>query len=101
MYYASLPSIISYSPGIRLGHIYRYFRDLHKYGVLTSILKIYRNYYVFGQTLLDKIIVMAGIENKFTYDFDGEENLREIVRGGKGGILLSAHVGIGKLQDTC
>ena len=36
---------------------------------------------------------MAGIENKFTYDFDGEENLREIVRGGKGGILLSAHVG--------
>ena len=74
-------------------HIYRYFRDLHRYGVLTSILKIYRNYYVFGQTLLDKIVVMAGIENKFTYDFDGEENLREIVRGGKGGILLSAHVG--------
>jgi predicted LPLAT superfamily acyltransferase len=36
---------------------------------------------------------MAGIDNKFTYDFDGEENLREIVRGGKGGILLSAHVG--------
>ena len=75
------------------GHIYRYFRDRHKYGILTSIVKVYRNYYVFGQTLLDKIIVMAGIENKFTYDFDGEENLREIVRGGKGGILLSAHVG--------
>ena len=70
-------------------HIYRYFRERHKYGVLTSIVKIYRNYYVFGQTLLDKVVVMAGIENKFTYDFDGEENLREIVRGGKGGILLS------------
>jgi predicted LPLAT superfamily acyltransferase len=75
------------------GHIYRYFRQRHRYGVLESVLKIYRNYYVFGQTLLDKVIVMAGIENKFTYDFDGEENLRDIVRGGKGGILLSGHVG--------
>jgi len=36
---------------------------------------------------------MAGINNKFTYDFDGEENLRQIVKGGRGGILLSAHVG--------
>jgi predicted LPLAT superfamily acyltransferase len=75
------------------GHIYRYFHWRHHYGVLKSILKIYQNYYVFGQTLLDKVIVMAGIENKFTYDFDGEENLREIVKGGKGGILLSGHVG--------
>ena len=75
------------------GHIYRYFRDRHCYSVLKSIAKIYSNYYVFGQTLLDKVIVMAGIENKFTYDFDGEDNLREIVAGARGGILLSGHVG--------
>ena len=74
-------------------HIYRYFRKRQHYGVLRSVVNIYKNYYVFGQTLLDKVAVMAGIENKFTYDFDGEENLREIVRGGKGGILLSGHVG--------
>ncbi len=36
---------------------------------------------------------MAGIENNLTYDFDGEDNLRAIVSGGRGGILLSAHVG--------
>jgi predicted LPLAT superfamily acyltransferase len=75
------------------GHIYRYFNDRQKYSVLKSIVKIYQNYYVFGQTLLDKVAVMAGIGNKFTYDFDGEDNLRTIVKGGKGGILLSAHVG--------
>jgi predicted LPLAT superfamily acyltransferase len=75
------------------GHIYRYFHDRLKYSVFKSIVNVYRNYYVFGQTLLDKVIVMAGIENKFTYDFDGEENLRQIVKGGKGGILLSGHVG--------
>jgi predicted LPLAT superfamily acyltransferase len=73
--------------------IYRYFRYRLKYPRLKSVMNIYRNYYVFGQTLLDKIIVIAGIQNQFTYDFDGEENLREIVAGGKGGILLSAHVG--------
>ncbi len=61
--------------------------------MLKSVVNVYKNYYVFAQTLLDKVMVMAGIENKFTYDFDGEDNLRDIVKGGKGGILLSAHVG--------
>ena len=74
-------------------HTYRYFRHFHRYGVFRSVLAIYRNYYIFGQTLLDKIVVMAGIDNKFTYEFDGEDNLRQIVKGGRGGILLSAHVG--------
>jgi predicted LPLAT superfamily acyltransferase len=74
-------------------HIYHFFRHRIGFGKVKSFFKIYSNYYIFGQTLLDKIIVMAGIENKFSYDFDGEENLREMVSKGKGGILLSAHVG--------
>jgi predicted LPLAT superfamily acyltransferase len=72
--------------------IYQYFRRLG-FGRFRSFLKVYSNYYVFGQTLLDKVIVMAGIENKFTYHFDGEQHLRAIVAKGHGGILLSAHVG--------
>lgn len=72
---------------------YRYFRYHHKYSAFKSRLKVYQNYYIFAQTLLDKMVVMAGIENSFTYDFDGEENLRKIIEGGRGGILLSAHVG--------
>jgi predicted LPLAT superfamily acyltransferase len=75
------------------GHSYRFFRNRIGFGKVKSFFKIYSNYYVFGQTLLDKIIVMAGIENKFSYDFDGEENLREMVKEGRGGILLSGHVG--------
>lgn len=74
-------------------HIYQYFRHRLRFGSVKSFFKIYSNYFVFGQTLLDKIIVMAGIENRFTYDFDGEENLRAMVKQGRGGILLSAHVG--------
>src|SRR5688572_9059070 len=73
--------------------IYQYFTLRQGYSPWRSFLKLYKNYYLFAQTLLDKVIVMAGIENKFTYNFDGEENLRKIVENGKGGILLSAHVG--------
>jgi predicted LPLAT superfamily acyltransferase len=75
------------------GHSYRYFRQRQHYGVIRSLIKVYQNYYVFALTILDKVIVMGGIENKFTYEFEGEENLRAIVKGRRGGILLSAHVG--------
>jgi predicted LPLAT superfamily acyltransferase len=74
-------------------HIYRYFHQHQGFAKIKSFFKVYSNYYVFGQTLLDKIVVWAGIENKFTFDFDGEENLHRIVEGGKGGILISGHVG--------
>ena len=74
-------------------HIYRYFRRRHHFPLLRAIGSVYSNYYVFGQTILDKIVVMAGIRNRFTFDFDGEEHLHTIVDGGKGGILLSGHVG--------
>lgn len=70
-----------------------YFRQRHGYGTLKAIRNTYANYYLFAQTLLDKVVVMAGINNKFTYHFDGEDNLRRIVSQGKGGILLSGHVG--------
>src|SRR5688572_16213593 len=59
-------------------HIYHYFHNRHGFARVKARLKVYSNYYIFGQTLLDKIVVMAGIENKFTFDFDGEENLRKI-----------------------
>ncbi len=74
-------------------HTYAFFRNRLGYSKLKSIGKLYRNYYVFGQTLIDKIMVMSGLANKFTFHFDGVENLHAIVRQGQGGILLSAHVG--------
>ncbi|MBS1916143.1 MAG: lipid A biosynthesis acyltransferase [Bacteroidetes bacterium] len=55
--------------------------------------KLYRNYYLFGQSLIDRVVLMAGIKNKFTFNFDGEENLHDLVRGKRGGLLLSAHIG--------
>jgi predicted LPLAT superfamily acyltransferase len=54
---------------------------------------LYRNYYLFGQSIIDKFVLMSGIPNSFTFDFDGEENLRHITSLNKGGLLLSAHIG--------
>lgn len=73
--------------------IYHYFRQRHRFGVLPSLIKTYRNNFLLGQTILDKIAAFAGLKNQFTFDFDGEENLLAMVAKGKGGILLSAHLG--------
>jgi len=74
-------------------HIYHYFRIRHHFSKWKAWISVYRNYYVFGQTLLDKMVVMAGIKNQFTYHFDGEENLSKIVDDKRGGILISGHIG--------
>ncbi|HMJ46202.1 MAG TPA: hypothetical protein VK498_02680 [Ferruginibacter sp.] len=73
--------------------IYSFYHHKLGYGRFASVLSIYRNYYLLGQSIIDKVVMMAGIKNKFTFNFDGEENLHEIAAMNKGGILLSAHIG--------
>ncbi|RPE09482.1 lipid A biosynthesis acyltransferase [Chitinophaga lutea] len=73
--------------------IYQYFRYKIRQSRFQALCNVYRNYYVFGQTLIDKIVVMANLPNRFTFEFDGEENLHQLVSGQHGGIMLSAHLG--------
>jgi len=54
---------------------------------------IRNNIYVFGQSIIDKIVVMGGLKHKFTVDRTGGHYLNELADGGKGGILVSAHLG--------
>lgn len=72
---------------------YRFYRKRIGLGSFRSVISVYKNYYSFGQVLLDKIAVMAGLSAKFSFNYDGEEHLREMAGGGKGGILISAHIG--------
>lgn len=74
-------------------NIYHFFHRKLGFSSLSSLGKLYRNYYLFGQTIIDKVVLMSGIPNRFTFNFDGEENLRKMVELGKGGLLLSAHIG--------
>lgn len=70
--------------------IYRYFRDVHRFGRFRSTISIFKSYYVFGQTILDKIAIGSGMRDKFEYTFDGIEHLKS---NHDGGVIVSAHVG--------
>lgn len=74
-------------------NIFFFFHTVLKYKRTTSYLKIYKNYYIFGQTILDKVALLAGVKTKFTINHEGGKNLDKIAAMGKGGILVSAHIG--------
>jgi predicted LPLAT superfamily acyltransferase len=74
-------------------NLYFYFHQVLKYKKFTAWLKMYKNYYVFGQTILDKVALLAGVKTKFTINHDGGTNLDKLAENGKGGILISAHLG--------
>lgn len=70
-----------------------YFRSRLGWSYWKSKLAIFKNYFVFGQTLIDKTAISAGLRNHFTYEFDGIENLKKMMSDRKGGVLISAHIG--------
>jgi predicted LPLAT superfamily acyltransferase len=73
--------------------IYPFYRKRFAYGFFHSLQMVYKNYYVFGQVLLDKVAVMAGFPVKFSFTYEGEEHLRKLVADRTGGLLISAHIG--------
>jgi len=72
--------------------ILSYYKRLN-IGFPKSLVFLYKNYFVFGQTLLDKVAIMAGLKHKFNIEFENEKYLHQLVEKGKGGLLLSAHIG--------
>jgi len=74
-------------------HTFNYFHKRHGYGTVKSVYKVYQNYNLLGQSIIDKVVVMAGIENKLTFEMDGINNLHQIAAQKKGGLLLTAHIG--------
>jgi predicted LPLAT superfamily acyltransferase len=58
-----------------------------------SLFKLYKNYLLFGQTLIDKVLIQSGMKNPFRIEFEGEEHLRMAASEETGALLLSAHIG--------
>jgi predicted LPLAT superfamily acyltransferase len=73
--------------------LFSYFHNRLGFSPFKSILKIYKSYYLIGQSIIDKVVMMSGIPNPFTFNFDGEENLQKMVDLKRGGLLISGHVG--------
>ncbi len=57
------------------------------------VASVYRHFYSFGMMLLDRIVILGGREDRFTYAYEGEEHVRRALADGKGLILLASHAG--------
>jgi predicted LPLAT superfamily acyltransferase len=73
--------------------IFYYFKERLQYSWFKSKKMVFKSYYTFGQTIIDKVSISAGMRNKFTYEFDGIEILKKLLSEKKGGVLISAHIG--------
>ncbi|PVX44582.1 putative LPLAT superfamily acyltransferase [Flavobacterium sp. 103] len=73
--------------------IFYYFRKRLGYSYFKSKRMVFKSYYTFGQTIIDKIAIGAGLKNKFTYEHDGGEIIIKLLKEKKGGVLISAHIG--------
>ncbi len=73
--------------------IFYYFNSIQKYSKTRSFFSTYQNFCMLGKVLVDKITILSGVPNKFTYNFDGESYLHQLVEKETGGILVNAHIG--------
>jgi predicted LPLAT superfamily acyltransferase len=79
--------------------IYYYLHKRLKYSKSKSYISIFKSYFKFGQTIIDKAAIASGLKDKFTYEFDGVENILNLLDKGKGGIMISAHIGNFELAE--
>ncbi len=70
-----------------------FYKERLKYGTLKTLVSIYKNYVFLGKVLIDKIAILSGQKDQYTFNFDGEEYLHQMVEDKKGGLLLGAHMG--------
>jgi predicted LPLAT superfamily acyltransferase len=73
-------------------HIREFLKRLG-YSNTKAFFAVYKNNFVFGQTILDKMATMIGAKVDFKVERTNGAVLDEIAKLGKGGILVSAHTG--------
>jgi predicted LPLAT superfamily acyltransferase len=69
------------------------YRKVLGYGRLKAMISVYRNFFIMGQVLIDKVAILSGQKHIFSFQYCGEEHIRNMAAAGKGGLLLGAHMG--------
>lgn len=72
--------------------MYYYFNTILGFNFFKTIYYLYINNLTFGKVLIDKVALMAGFSNKFTFDFEGEDYLHKMAKE-DGGLIIGAHLG--------
>lgn len=73
--------------------VWKYNRYILKYSRLKSIVKIFGHYYVFGQTIIDKVSINGGLKSSYKFEFDNYDEFISKLNSDKGVIMIGAHVG--------
>jgi predicted LPLAT superfamily acyltransferase len=72
-----------------------YLRRIHGGGVswLATLSLIFRHFFSFGKSLIDRVAVTEGNFQGFEFIFQGEDHIRQALAEGKGVVIISAHCG--------
>ena len=84
-----VPVCLIVNPGRK--STYRYFRHIWAYSPMKSFLKTYRNFYLFGQVVVDRFAMYAG--KKFRIEIEGYDEFLVRADRAEGFIQMSVHVG--------
>lgn len=74
-------------------HLLDFYKNALAYSFKESKKLARKNYYIFGQSLVDRFAFLMGKHKEYTHNSIGGDNLKNLVKSGKGAILMSAHVG--------
>ena len=74
-------------------YIRDYFIKAHGYSNFRARMAVYKNNFLLGQTIMDKVALMSGVKNAVKTRSKNGHYLDELAAIGKGGILVSAHIG--------
>lgn len=74
-------------------YTYKYYRKIWMFNPVKSIFRVFLNYHVFGQVIIDKAASLLGFGNKFAYAYDGEEHIHKMTENKTSGFLFGAHIG--------
>lgn len=72
--------------------IWEYNRKRLGYGRTKSAVEVYRHFYVFGQTLIDRVALRAGLQHKYRFEFENYDRFIEVISN-SGVVMMGAHVG--------
>lgn len=70
-----------------------YFKNRLGYSNFITKIAVFKSYFTFGQTIIDKTAISVGLRHRFTYEFDGIDVLKNLLAQKRGGVLISAHIG--------
>lgn len=80
-------------PGKAYKSLMYYFRQRLGYSYAKAKWAVYENFNFLGRSIIDKMILMSGIPAPFSVNHEGVEYLDKMAAEGKGGLLVSAHIG--------